>query len=89
MTAGEWVGLIQFSPETEQKLRQKHNLTPAAVKEAVLAGAHTEARWDWSDDHGERLMLKGEGADGPMVVYLRPIDRIDGTWECVTAWRCP
>jgi len=38
--------------------------------------------------YGERLVVTGTTDEtGPMIVYLRPIDPSDGTWECLTAWR--
>jgi hypothetical protein len=83
----EWVGEIRFSEAVEAKLWIKHNLTPAQVRAAVSCGAHDTYRWDRDKDYGRRLILEGSDADGPIRAYLRPIDRRDGLWECLTAWR--
>jgi hypothetical protein len=83
----EWVGFIFFSDEVQAKLRQRHNLTPEQVRGAVGFGAHDRA--DWHDDpkYGRRLVLTGSDDQGEIVAYLRPLDRDDGRWECLTAWR--
>jgi hypothetical protein len=86
-TMEEWIGEIRFSQAVEDKLLMKHDLTPAQVKAAVACGAHDWARWDTHSIYGRRLILGGSDAEGPMVVYLRPVDRRDGLWECLTAWR--
>lgn len=83
----EWVGEIRFSAAVERKLRVKHNLTPSQVKAAVSCGAHDWAGWNTHPTYGRRLIIEGSDADGPILAYLRPIDRGDGLWECLTAWR--
>jgi hypothetical protein len=83
----EWIGEIRFSPAVQRKLQTKHDLTPDQVRSAVAAGAHDWAVWHTHPIYGRRLILGGSDADGPMVVYLRPLDRRDGLWECLTAWR--
>jgi hypothetical protein len=84
----EWVGFIYFDPYTVDKLATKHNLAPWQVKQAVSCGAHDFAGWDNDSVYGLRLLLTGSPADGkPLIAYLRPLDRTDGTWECLTAWR--
>lgn len=83
----EWVGEIRFSPAVERKLRIKHHLTPAQVKRAIAWGTHDWARWSTHPIYGRRLIISGSDAEGPVVAYLRPIDRKDGLWECLTAWR--
>jgi hypothetical protein len=83
----EWVGEIRFSPEVTEKLRTKHDLTPEQVRSAVACGAHDWGGWDDDPAYGRRLILRGSDERGTMLVLLRPIDRIDGLWECLTAWR--
>ncbi len=84
----EWIATITFDLEVEGKLRTKHNLAPEQVREAIAFGAHTSAGWHVHPDYGRRLIVTGSDADGVgMIVYLRPIDRRDGVWECLTAWR--
>jgi hypothetical protein len=83
----EWIGEIRFSAAVEAKLGAKHDLTPEQVRQAVAWGHHDWAKWHDHPTYGRRLILGGSDADGSMVVYLRPIDRNDGLWQCLTAWR--
>jgi hypothetical protein len=83
----EWIGDITFSQAVEAKLRTKHNLTPDQIKSAVAWGQHDSAVWHDHPEYGRRLILGGSDAAGSMLVYLRPIDRGDGLWQCLTAWR--
>jgi hypothetical protein len=83
----EWIGEIRFSAEVAAKLRQKHDLTPEQVFEAVAVGAHDSAGWDDDPSYGSRLVMFGSDEIGRIVVYLRPVDRRDGVWKCLTAWR--
>jgi hypothetical protein len=83
----EWVGEVRFSAAVAEKLRVKHGLSPDQVRAAIAWGAATAGRWDDDPIYGRRLILEGSDIDGPIRVYLRPIDRRDGLWECLTAWR--
>lgn len=83
----EWIGSVLFDPEVSAKLRSKHNLDPADVSAAITAGAHDRAVWHTHEVYGRRLVVTGAAPSGRLVVvYLRPVDRKDGTWECLTAW---
>jgi hypothetical protein len=85
---GEWIGqIVPASQATEDKLTQKHNLTIAQIMEAVAHGAHERAFWHDHPTYGRMLIVYGSDSISGMVVYLRPIDREDGLWECLTAWR--
>ena len=83
----EWVGEIRFSPQVIAKIQTKHHLTAQDVRQAVSCGAHDDHRWDDDPLYGRRLILEGSYAEGRLRAYLRPIDRRDGLWECLTAWR--
>lgn len=84
----EWIAFLIFEPAVSAKIRSKHNLSEEEVRHAVCFGRHREARWHVHPDYGARLVVKGDTADGsPVIVYLRPVDRTDGTWECRTAIR--
>lgn len=84
----EWIAVLIFTPEVSAKIQAKHNLTEDEVRQAVCFGGHREARWHDHPDYGLRLVVKGETADGrPLMAYLHPVDRTDGTWECRTAIR--
>ena len=81
----EWIGEIRFRPEVAEKLWDKHELTPEDVRQAVACGAHDRYSWDNDPDYGLRLILEGSDTRGRLRAYLRPIDREDGLWECLTA----
>jgi hypothetical protein len=83
----DWVGEIVFDPAVERKLREKHQLTPYQIRLAVAYGGHDRADWDDDPRYGRRLILTGSDDHGELVVCLRPIDRMDGRGECLTAWR--
>lgn len=83
----DWVGEVTFSPEVEAKLRSKHNLTPTEIRSAIAWGNHAWAVWNDHPEYGRRLVVSGRSETGSLVAYLRPIDREDGLWECLTAWR--
>lgn len=74
-------------PDVEAKLRLKHYVTPAQVREAVALGAASNLTWDDDPIYGRRLIATGSDAEGEIDVYLKPLDISDGRWECLTAWR--
>lgn len=81
---------LRFDPEVEEKIKTKHQLTVEMIKEAVLCGADDRSGWHNDPKYGLRLFLEGTSSDGTRIlVYARPIDRSDGIWDCVTAWRIP
>jgi hypothetical protein len=82
----DWIGDIIFDPRVEAKIRTKHNVAPWEVREAVALGAADSATWEDHPNHGERLIAVGRTADGcTLIAYLKPIDRLDGRWVCLTA----
>jgi hypothetical protein len=84
----EWIGELRFSQPVVAKLREKHNLTVEQVNEAIAFGAHDKAVWDNDSERGIRLVVTGTTSDGiALIAYLRPIDRADGLWRCLTAFR--
>lgn len=84
----EWIGVIIIAPETEKKLRRKHKLTGDKVREAIGLGAADDAAIEDHPRYGERLVVRGRSYDATrIIVYLRPVDRTDGVWECLTARR--
>lgn len=83
----DWLGEIQFSPAVDRKLRTKHGLTPQQVRNAIAWGRHEKAWWDNHERYCRRLIVIAGDAHGKVIAYLRPIDRADGIWQCLTAWR--
>ena len=88
MADDPWIGFVVVADEIEAKLRIDHFLTPAQIRQAVCWGAHDLAAWEDHPVYGLRLVVTGRTDEtGPLIVYLRPVDETDGTWECLTAWR--
>ena len=85
MPRSEWVGRIDFDAATSYKIRTKHNLTEAQVREAVMFG-YGRGRYKEHTPYGTRLEVIGVSADGTRIkAWLEPIDRTDGHWQCKTA----
>lgn len=83
-----WIAEVRFEPEVEAKIKEKHNLTPARVREAVALGAADSVGWHTDPVYGRRLIATGSDADGKeMIVYLRPVDRDEEIWDCLTAMK--
>jgi len=82
-----YAAVLIIDPSTEAKLRTKHGLTGSQVREAVLLGAHIEARWQDHPEHGERWLVRGETYDGTellaIVIAANQIE--DGTFVLKTA----
>jgi len=84
----DWIGRIDFDPATAAKINVKHNLTEDQIREAVSFGHSESAVFNDSTPYGPRLQVIGTTADGTRVeAWLRPVDRTDGHWECMTAVR--
>jgi hypothetical protein len=81
-----YIGLVEISPAMEQKIQDKHKLTPDDVRDAC--SAPIQARWDSSPAHGRRLLLTGRTRHGTLLkVILQPVDVRDGTWRLRTAFQ--
>lgn len=81
-----WIAQITFDPAVEAKVKEKHHLTAARVREAVALGAADRVTWHTDPVYGRRLIATGRDSLGcQMDVYLRPIDRDEEVWECLTA----
>ena len=79
-----------IDPPIEQKLRQLHNLTGDQVKEVVLLGGHTEARWDVDKEHGERWIVRGQTYEGiKIIAYVIPTVADESVCVLKTALREP
>lgn len=84
-----WIAEVRFSHSVRWKLRVKHGLTPDEIREAVCFGGNKfDGRWNDHPHYGRRLVVRAESYDGvAMIVYLKPLNYIDGIWICKTAWR--
>jgi hypothetical protein len=77
-----------FDPEVADKLATKHHVTTDEVEQAVLFSAYRDARWHDHPDYGWRLIVRGYTDDQvPILAILKPVDEVDGIWECKTARR--
>src|SRR5262245_27885273 len=75
MLSKPWVAVLVVREEVEHKLRHRHGITSDQVREAIMFGAPSEARWETTTRHGERLILKGFTYDGvPLIAIVHPID---------------
>jgi hypothetical protein len=82
-----WIADVRFAPEIATELREKHDVTPDEVREAICFGRHERLAWHTHVTYGRRLVAAGSTSAGRrLIVYLRPLDVSDGTWECLTAW---
>jgi hypothetical protein len=80
-----WVAVVEISPEVEAKIGgADHGYVSAEEVRQNTCWGHAERLTLVEDeDRGERLVARGGG----IIVYLREIDRADGSWKCLTAWR--
>lgn len=83
----EWIGKIEFEPDVEFKISHDHGVTGDQVRQAVSCGAHDRAVWHTHPVYGRRLIVTGRYADGSLIAYLKPLDKTDGLWKCLTAWK--
>jgi hypothetical protein len=60
----EWIAEVLFRPNVAAKIRSKHHVSPAEVREAVCFGAERDARWHVHPKYGERLLVRGETYEG-------------------------
>lgn len=81
-----WIAEIHFDDGVEAKIKEKHQLTAARVREAVSLGAADRVDWHTDLVYGRRLIATGTDADDhTIIVYLRPVDRDEEIWDCLTA----
>ena len=83
----EYISDIQISPAVEAKIRLKHNLTGADVRDAFIYRSDIEAAWLFTPNYGQRLMVKGKIYDGRTILaYLYEVNFEFGIWKLGTAW---
>ncbi len=51
-----WIAQIRFDPAVEAKIKEKHQLTPARIREAVALGAADSVGWHTDPVYGRRLI---------------------------------
>ena len=83
----DWIGRLDVAPATAAKISMKHGLTEVQVREAVSFGHAERAVWQEHTPYGPRLMVIGTSDGVRVKAFLRPVDRSDGHWECMTAVR--
>jgi hypothetical protein len=75
-----YAAVLIIDPAIERKIGQwdHGSLTADQVRQAVLLGAHTEARWDDDPEHGERWIVRGKSYDGTeLIAYVMPANQTD------------
>ena len=81
-----YIGHIEVDATVLDKIRRKHHLTVAEVREALQWPARPDVRWEDHSEHGLRLVAVGQTATGRnLMAALRPVDETDGTWRLCTA----
>lgn len=81
-----WVADIRFSDRVIEKIKTKHGVHPDQVKDACLFGRYERAWEERDPERGVRLVVHGRDRDGKLVrVLLKPVDRADGIYRCITA----
>jgi hypothetical protein len=83
------VAVLIIDASVEAKIKQKHNLTPTEVREAIVLAPNAQAVWDGDPKHGRRLVVSGTTYTGrPVIAYLVPLNENDpeeGTFKLKTA----
>jgi hypothetical protein len=90
VAASVYLGLIVAEPSIERKIREKHQITLAEVREALQWPARAETVEEDHPRHGHRWIATGSCADGreviacllPLPPYLGPLA---DTWTLKTA----
>lgn len=77
---------LQISASVATKIQSKHGVTPDEVRE--VCRTYQQARWDYSEERGVRLLVVGTTATGRRLkLVLQPVDGSDGVWRLRTAMR--
>jgi hypothetical protein len=85
-----YIAEIRISDAIEVKIRTKHHLTGAEVREAFVLRRDVEARWEDHPVHGRRAVVLGLTYRGRRVfAALFPVDPGDGVWNLMTARPLP
>lgn len=78
---------IRITPAVEFKLRTKHGLTGAIVREAIQIPAQVSSEWVMDPVQGRRLYVYGFlSRKIRIVAYLHPVETDMGIWNLATAW---
>jgi len=81
-----YIAVVTIGPATATKIRNKQNVTPADVREAVILCAVARSGWDHHLERGWRLLVTGTVGSGRLLnVVLYPVDQDDGRWRLGTA----
>lgn len=77
---------VRIEPAIEHKICNKHQVTPAEVREALILRNDVDKRWEDHPAHGQRLVALGTTYDGrPILAALLPVDVQEGIWILKTA----
>lgn len=85
------IAVLIIDASIEAKIKEKHNLTPAEVREAVLLDPDVQAEWLPPDEEHPRRRLKVAGTTylaRLVIAYLLPANEYDeneGTFVLMTA----
>jgi hypothetical protein len=81
-----YIAQIWIDDTVEEKIKNKHEVTPEEVREALCLRQDAETYWEDHPAHGLRVIGLGTTYVGrPILAVLLPIDELDGTWVLKTA----
>lgn len=77
---------IRISDPVERKINEKHHVTAAEVREALVWRQDVDKRWEEHPTHGRRLVVLGTTYAGRQVLgWLIPVPGYPGAWILKTA----
>jgi hypothetical protein len=77
---------IRITPSIERKIREKHSVTAAEVRQALVLRPDVLARWENHEVHGLRVIALGTTYWGRLILAaLYPVDPPGGVWNLMTA----
>ncbi len=86
MAQAVYIAVIRISPAIEDKIKNKHQVTAAEVREALVLRPDVVAGWEDHPKHGRRVVAFGRTHAGrPILASLFPVDPPDGVWNLMTA----
>lgn len=84
---GVWVAVLNISPRTAAKIRDRHRLDPEDVRKAVVCVAGLRGTWSVHPERGRRLLIKVPVAGSAALVVLYPRPSSPDEWNLGSAYR--
>ena len=88
-----WVARLLISKRVADKIREKHALTPAQVRQAIVEVAGLEFSWDFESTRGLRAIVNvqlyrssTQQTEDALVVLYPTDNPIDQAWRLGSAY---